>query len=781
MLGLATPFQTQNYGTKLQAFAMQSIFAQLGYDVEVINYVYASSKKQKLKAILSPSKISGKLKSLKKKKSDACNPVYLKCIEQRNRAFDSFVNKNIRTTRAFSDLGTLSEYSKRYDAVICGSDQIWLPLHIKKGYYSLSFVPNGVKRIAYAPSFGISQIDKKDEKMYSDFLGKFDFISCRENSGCKIINTLTSKKAQVVLDPTLMVERDVWDNLSGGKQIVDEKYVFCYFIGTNPLHRQKAKEIADTLGCKTVCLPHINSYVEADENYADYTLCDVDPAGFVNLIKNAEYICTDSFHASVFSTIFQKQYFVFERFAKGEKGSTNTRLVSLLENLGLKNRLLENEKLSFCDIFSKHPPINYDDVYKKLKDLKISSGQYIASALGFVPLKKHFHIVIDDKTDCCGCGACADICPKQCIEMTPDSEGFVYPIVNKSHCIDCGLCVSVCPVKQYKKADGSITAFAAYSRDEKIRMESTSGGIFTHLAEKVIENGGTVISAAFDGDFTVRHICIDSPDELYKFRSSKYVQSNTLGIYKKTRDFLDSGKKVMFCGTPCQIRALKTFLKKDYDNLICVDLFCHGVPSQKSFEKYLENANTDNKKIENISFRDKRISWEKYSLTIKFSDGEKSSLWKHDPYARAFGFSLINRPICSVCRLKSFPRVSDITLGDLWKINEIFPEMNDHKGISFVLLNSSRGIKLFNSVSDKIVSKEIKSGKLKEVYPVMGVPVKPHKNRAKFFEQIDNAPFGKIAMKYSTVDKIHEYKVLRSKILNKLGILTLLRKIKGLL
>ena len=226
MLGLATPFHEQNYGTKLQACAMQTIFSNLGYEVEVIDYLHTSSFKGKLKSLVSPSKVANKLKNVKQKKNNSSSPEYLRCIGERNRAFNSFVNGNINTTRPFRNLDELGRYSKRYDAVICGSDQIWLPSHIKNGYYNLSFVPDGVKRIAYAPSLGISSLEQKDRKMYAEFLGRFDALSCRENSGCEIINSISKKQAVVVLDPTLMVERDEWDRLRGYKLIIEEKYFF---------------------------------------------------------------------------------------------------------------------------------------------------------------------------------------------------------------------------------------------------------------------------------------------------------------------------------------------------------------------------------------------------------------------------------------------------------------------------------------------------------------------------------------------------------------------------
>lgn len=284
---------------------MQSIFTEMGYDTEIINFTYTSSKKDKLATLLSPKKLAAKIKYKKSQKGTAGNAEYSKCMAQRNAGFDNFVNQNLRITRNFLSLAALKEYSKRYDAVICGSDQIWLPVHIQQQYYTLSFVPKGTRRIAYAPSFGINSVEKADESLYKSAINGFDSLSCREMSGCDIIKNLTNKEAQLVLDPTLMVDKKIWDKMSGSTPKVDGEYIFCYFLGKNPEHRKKVRKLAEKTGLKVVCLPYIDGYTESDNGYADLALYDIAPDGFVNLIKNAKYVCTDSFHSSVFSTILK--------------------------------------------------------------------------------------------------------------------------------------------------------------------------------------------------------------------------------------------------------------------------------------------------------------------------------------------------------------------------------------------------------------------------------------------------------------------------------------------
>ena len=365
---------------------MQSIFTEMGYDTEIINFTYISSKKDKLATLLSPKKLAAKIKYKKSQKGTAGNAEYSKCMAQRNAGFDNFVNQNLRITRNFLSLSALKEYSKRYDAVICGSDQIWLPVHIQQQYYTLSFVPKGTRRIAYAPSFGINSVEKADESLYKSAINGFDSLSCREMSGCDIIKSLTNKEAQLVLDPTLMVDKKIWDKMSGSTPKVDGEYIFCYFLGKNPEHRKKVRKLAEKTGLKVVCLPYIDGYTESDNGYADLALYDIAPDGFVNLIKNAKYVCTDSFHGSVFSTIFERQYFVFERFAQGTKDSTNTRLESLLKSLGLEYRQIKDSELADEWDGKLNKTIDYTQVQARLEKLKAHSAEYITAALdGILP------------------------------------------------------------------------------------------------------------------------------------------------------------------------------------------------------------------------------------------------------------------------------------------------------------------------------------------------------------------------------------------------------------
>lgn len=311
-----------------------------------------------------------------------------------------------------------------------------------------------------------------------------------------------------------------------------------------------------------------------------------------------------------------------------------------------------------------------------------------------------------DKKDCCGCSACAQKCPVKAIEMKEDEEGFIYPEIDKNKCIDCGLCANVCPQLIYeeeKKIDFPI-AYACYNNDDNELLKSSSGGIFSVIAKYVLENDGIVIGAAFDEKLTLHHIAINNKNDLYKLRGSKYLQSDINAMYKKTEKELKNNRMVFFTGTPCQIAGLKSFLMKDYDNLITADLVCHGVPNQKIFSKYIEYLEGKYKsKVKNFDFRSKEKKGWGLTVRIETENGKvinKNSSF--DPYYNAFLQCEIYRENCYKCKYTSFYRTSDITMADYWGVLSVHPEFYSEKGVSLILVNTKKGKKIFDILSNKI-------------------------------------------------------------------------------
>lgn len=355
-------------------------------------------------------------------------------------------------------------------------------------------------------------------------------------------------------------------------------------------------------------------------------------------------------------------------------------------------------------------------------------------------------IEIIEKNKCSGCSACMNVCPVNCITMQYDEEGFLYPEVNKELCIDCGLCEKMCQSQNPIKSDNEPKAYACFNKDENIRMNSSSGGVFTLIAESIINKGGVVFGAAFDDEFNVNHICVKNTGELSKLRGSKYVQSAIGNTYKEAEKYLETDVPVLFTGTPCQIDGLLHYLKKDYEKLYTQDIVCHGVPSAKAWEKYLSCRKKEQKsEISRIFFRNKRNGWENYSVAIDFKDGtEYNRIYKDDSFMKGFVFNLYLRPSCYECYSKTLNRNSDITLADFWGVKDIEPDMFDDNGTSLVFVNSEKGQCLINSVAEKLRLKETDINKAVKKNSAAYLSTWKTKKRDKFFKLIYYKDFDKV-------------------------------------
>lgn len=310
------------------------------------------------------------------------------------------------------------------------------------------------------------------------------------------------------------------------------------------------------------------------------------------------------------------------------------------------------------------------------------------------------------KEDCCGCSACASICPAKCISMVSDSEGFLYPEIDASLCVNCDLCSKVCPIKN---VDAGYTckkdAYLVQHKDRTILRESTSGGAFTPIAKYIIEKNGVVFGAAFAGDsWQVKHVGVETEEELSRFRSSKYVQSDIADTYKQAKEELDKGRWVCFSGTPCQIYGLKQFLRRVYEKLITVDVECRAVPSPLVFQKYMELQNKHFIKhpIKNVRFRDKYYGYSYSTFSIYTRDGKKEyhKGIESDLYLRTFFSGICDRPACGECKFRTQFHRSDFTIWDCFRPEIIPDEMIYDLGISRMSVNSDKGRSVFDEIKD---------------------------------------------------------------------------------
>lgn len=308
---------------------------------------------------------------------------------------------------------------------------------------------------------------------------------------------------------------------------------------------------------------------------------------------------------------------------------------------------------------------------------------------------------------CTGCGMCSNICPTNAISMQKKEHGFIYPVVNTELCVNCGLCYNKCPAnKDVEPGDTVQRIFAAWNKDKKIRKKSTSGGIFTLLALKILHAGGAVAGVKWNHEFKAMHCIIDTPNELYLLNGSKYVQSDTNTIYHDIKCKLEKGISILFSGTPCQNHALQLYLGKDYTNLFQVDLVCHGVPPQDMLDKYLKELKRIIKydAVSDIRLRYKDPYWDYCKVRIDFSDKPYYAKFTvDDPYFTLFNIGYSLRERCHTCKYTSMHRYGDITLADFWGYTPHNFKMRDYnKGISLVMLNSKKGIDLFDSVKHNL-------------------------------------------------------------------------------
>lgn len=352
-----------------------------------------------------------------------------------------------------------------------------------------------------------------------------------------------------------------------------------------------------------------------------------------------------------------------------------------------------------------------------------------------------------NRKKCCGCSACVTVCPKSCITMVESSEGFLYPQKDSTSCIECNLCEKVCPIGIEKKIqeENHLKVYACINNTDEIRMNSSSGGVFFLLAEYILDKNGKVYGAVFDKDWSVCHIGVDNIEELEKIQGSKYLQSDKKYIFKEVKKDLETGKKVLFSGTPCEVAGLRNYLGKEYENLYCADVVCHGVPSPKVWQKYLQYIEKMVKKPcdreSTPSHRSKTDGWSRFSVSIPLGH-DTEYLQEHDKdlYMRTFLKDIILRPSCYECQCKPSINISDISLADFWGVENVLPDFYDDKGTSLVLINTEKGNKLFREICKYLKYQDVSYETALKYIPAICKSAKIPKQREYFFshfEQMD--------------------------------------------
>ena len=367
--------------------------------------------------------------------------------------------------------------------------------------------------------------------------------------------------------------------------------------------------------------------------------------------------------------------------------------------------------------------------------------------------------LVEQKRDCCGCTACYSICPRNAISMKADEEGFLYPEIDHNACIRCNACVNVCPLHKTIEHNTAKQIYAVKHKDDQVRLHSSSGGAFTLFSDFILKSGGVIYGAVFDEAFKVVHTRADDKQKRDKMRGSKYVQSFLSDTFKKVEYDLKQNKQVLFTGTPCQVGGLKSYLRKDYDNLFTVDIICHGVMSPLIFDETILCLKKIYGDFDSLSFRDKTIAWRGSHISINKNGKKISETRQLNSLKRLYYGHYATRPSCHDCKFTNVDRVSDITIGDFWGIENENAKFEDRLGISFVMVNSSKGERLLDNCKNDchIITEKIENCKQPQLY----TSSKPSSQREQFWADFNSKGYKYVYSKYahatfvsSSIDKI---------------------------
>lgn len=382
-LGLCVCYDTQNYGSQLQVLATQEALRAMQCDYEIIRYQKRLTPLfliRSLPRLLEPTFVGGKRRKLCRAIGLRKHPELARKAAQRTRRFQRFVAEYFtKLSPIYCGYDQLKQCVTRYDGILVGSDQLWLPAGLASGFYTLMFVPEDKIKIAYATSFGVSRIPRSQRTRTAWYLNRIQWLSTREWQGAKIIKQLTTRDAAVNVDPTLLLTAQEWEQRIPRRRVVQPPYIFCYFLGSVPAHRMAVRQLREQTGLPVVCLPHLDEFVAEDLDFGDHQLFDIGADDFVNLIRSAEYVCTDSFHGTVFSILYHKKFLTFDRFAAHSRESRNSRIDSLLYSLGLEQRRYRGGIEAIYDAW------NEAETACRLQHLREQSRSWLKQAVQDVP------------------------------------------------------------------------------------------------------------------------------------------------------------------------------------------------------------------------------------------------------------------------------------------------------------------------------------------------------------------------------------------------------------
>ncbi len=701
-IGIISVNNAHNFGTVMQALGLKSYLETLGHTVKIINYRNPNIEKSYRPGRILPGNTSkSKRKYFIKWLNEFTKKPYMPL---RRKRFEDFFSEYFNLTDEYSSVKQLRNAKLPFDVIFVGSDQIWNST-ITKGLdpaFFGDFAPKNTIIASYGASIGNSTVPEREIPVFSEFFKKMDYISVREENAKTVFGPLTDKPISVVCDPTFLPDREYFKSFMNKKSPYgNKKYIYVH------VHHYSSKavelvEAAKKLSEKTG-LPVVHNIQTAKFKNELGNTKGAGPIETLNAIAHSEYVVTQSFHLSVFSLLFEKNFITLKR------DRNNDRLENLFQKLDITEHFVSpDEPLpDFKDI-----PINFKDVHKKMEAMRPDSEAFIDSVLKGKKCERIAdYFTSSDKFTCYGCCACKDACPTGAITMVRDQEGFYQPEINKDLCISCGKCNRVCPYNTKAKTEGfESKGFMAHAKDTFDSENSASGGMFPIFAKNIISKGGYVVGVKYDDNLTAVYDIVRSWQEAKAFCGSKYVEAKHNNIYNKTKKALETGKPVLFTGAPCKVAGLKNFLGKEYDNLITAEIICACSSSPRILKRYINGKEAQMKSpVTFLAFRDKSKGWSKVATTLKFENGkEESTSRRWNTYYHCFVSAYLAKRSCFRCEFVGDNKIADITMGDFWGYDKINKKLKADKiGVSALKIATEKGMNFLEEVKDNISLYEV--------------------------------------------------------------------------
>lgn len=650
-----------------------------------------------------------------------------------SRNFFREIGANICEPYKKEELEKLNEYA---DTFLLGSDQVFtvFGLSVHGKLFLMEFANPDKKRIVVSGSCGGESIKKEgNEDLIShvrEHLQKFSGVSIREISGVDLVKDKFRVKAEYLIDPIFFTSSDDFRKIGKMANLEEkEKYMLAYILDPTEDKRAGIQQVSKILGLKKKIALDGRQFTHEENlkklNLIEDTLPELDFKQWLHYYANASFILTDSFHGMAMALILNIPFIVYVNHKRGYQ-----RFASLAKTFGtIDSRLIENTSQITKKLARKK--IDFVYINSVIEQETKKSETWIRKYLS-TPKEKLESIALPGKTVntllsqkmCTGCGACLNICPCDAIKLCPDEWGYYRAKVEKEKCVDCGKCAKICPaIKSPAKHNSqNPDCYAFIAKDEKMVKSSSSGGAFSVFAREIFRREGAVVGAAWKDDFSVEHIMIDKEGELPKLQKSKYLQSYTGMIHSKVKEQLNQGQIVLFTGCPCQVAGLKSYLGKEYDNLIAVDLLCGNAPSTQFFQRYLQESFPNG--VKRYEFRSKSFGYNCRCVEVELEDGKKIIhkegkppkdmgktivkegdketiiSGKHDAYQQVYHNHTMCAIHCEKCKYQQLPRYGDLTIGDFWGLSGKDKQINVKKGVSVILCNTEKGSEFLKALPE---------------------------------------------------------------------------------